>query len=98
MTLETFANFNANKKEEISSKKEEISSKKVAISSKKEAILSKKAEVVLKPAPVVSSSDKYSALRDLLGEGENSSSQDKGGLISEGILNSSMAHQLGLVL
>ena len=59
----------------------------MAISSKKEAILSKKAEVLLKPAPVVSSSDKYSALRDLLGEGENSSSQDKGGLISEGILN-----------
>ena len=83
MTLETFANFNASKKEEISSKKEEISSKKVAISSKK-------AEVLLKPAPVVSSSDKYSALRDLLGEGENSSSQDKGGLISEGILNSSI--------
>ena len=92
MTLETFANFNASKKEEISSKKEEISCKKVAISSKKEAILSKKAEVLLKPAPVVSSSDKYSALRDLLGEGETSSSQDKGGLISEGILNSSIKY------
>ena len=91
MTLETFANFNASKKEEISSKKEEISSKKVAISSKKEAILSKKAEVLLKPAPVVSSSDKYSALRDLLGEGETSSSQVKGRLISEGILNSSIS-------
>ena len=81
VTLETFANFNASKKEEISSKKEEISSKKVAISSKKEAILSKKAEVLLKPAPVVSSSDKYSALRDLLGEEENISTPDKGGLI-----------------
>ena len=91
MTLETFANFNASKNEEILSKKQVISSKKVAILNKKEAILTKKAEVLLKPAPVVSSSDKYSALRDLLGEGENSSSQDKGGLISEGILNSSIS-------
>jgi hypothetical protein len=81
VTLETFANFNASKNEEILSKKQVISSKKVAILNKKEAILTKKAEVLLKPAPVVSSSDKYSALRDLLGEGENSSTPDKGGLI-----------------
>ena len=62
----------------------------MVIFSKKEAVLTKKVEVLLKPAPVVSSSDKYSALRDLLGEGETSSSQDIGRLISEGILNSSM--------
>ena len=70
----------------------------MAILNKKEAILSKKSEVLLKPAPVVSSSDKYSALRDLLGEGENSSSQDKGGLISEGILNSSISTRCGHVV
>ena len=48
VTLETFANFNATKKE----------------------------EVLLKPAPVVSANDKYSALRDLLGDDENVSHTD----------------------